>query len=158
MIAAPRSWRPRSRLIASAMPVLALSLAAACSADQRLPVGPDARSPKLAASVTSTTYTLSSVTPPIVCTDAAGATTTVTGGTVTLSSNGKFTAQFTTETTSDGVTTTSAYAEKGSYTQSGSAITFKVSGGGTYTGTLESGTLTITDYPLCGTTHTAVFV
>jgi len=159
MVAAPRAWRPRSRVVASALPALVLSLAVACSADQRSPTDPGALSPKVvSAVVTSTTYTLSSVAPPIVCTDASGATTTVTGGTLTLSSNGKFTAQFATETTSGGLTATSSYTEKGSYTQSGSTITFKVAGGRTYSGTLDNGAVTIVDYPLCGATHTAVFV
>jgi hypothetical protein len=107
---------------------------------------------------TSATFTLSSITPPIECVDASGATTTVTGGTLTLTNSGKFTAVFATSTTtSGGVVSTSSYTEKGSFTQSGSTLVFKAPGAGTFTATQDAGTLTIADYPYCGTTHTAIF-
>lgn len=135
-----------------------LALVASCSADERTISAPRATQAQYAVStVTSTSYTLSSVTPPIQCVAASGAITTVTGGTLVISSNGKFTAIFPTLTTSGGVVTTSSYTEKGTFVQTGNVIVFHVSGGGSYTGTLASGTITIADYPLCGTTHTAVF-
>ncbi len=153
-----------ARAIVGALAPLAIVLSAACTADQHNPTAPDAgaRPSMSSALASSTTFTLSSVTPPIVCTDASGATTTVTGGTVKLSPNGKFTATFATATTSGNVTTTSSYTEKGTYSVSGSTVTFKIADGGTYTGTLATTgtttTLTIADYPLCGATHTAIFV
>ena len=114
-------------------------------------------SPQYASSVVTTqTYVLSSVTPPIQCVDASGAVTTVTAGNAVLSSNGKFTATFTTSTTSGTVVTTQSYTEKGTFAQTGTTIVFKAAGG-TYTGTIDNGTLTIADYPYCGATHTAVF-
>jgi hypothetical protein len=134
---------------------------AACSADQISSTGAPSASPTSAnfsATVTSpANFTLSSVTPPIECTDASGAVTTVTGGTLALGSAGKFTATFTTSTTTGEAVTTQTYSEKGSFTHSGSTLVFKVPGAGTYTGTLDSGTLTIADYPFCGATHTAIF-
>ena len=153
--------RTFGRAVVAALAPFAVALSAACSTDSRIaPTAPAAGADLSLASAlaSATTFTLSSVSPPIVCTDASGATTTVTGGTVTLAPNGKFTATFTTQTTSsDGATTTSSYTEKGTYSVSGTTVTFKVPGSGTYTGTLENGSLTIADYPLCGMTHTAIF-
>ncbi|HJP87315.1 MAG TPA: hypothetical protein VJ852_15085 [Gemmatimonadaceae bacterium] len=142
---------------------LIFAAAAACSSESQSATGLVAgtRVSALQASIASTTtYTLSSVTPPIVCTDASGAVTTVTGGTLVLSRNGKFTATFNTQTTaSDGTVSAGSVSKSGSYSQSGSVITFQVPGVGTFTGTVDSanGTITIADYPYCGSTHTAVF-
>jgi hypothetical protein len=131
-----------------------LAVVTSCSADGRTSTAPRATQVQYALSnVTTTSFTLSSVTPPIQCVDASGAVTTVTGGNVVLSSSGKVTATFATSTTSG---TTQSYSEKGTFTQTGSVIVFKVSGSN-YTGTIDNGTLTIADYPLCGTTHTAIF-
>ena len=152
--------RTFGRAVVAALAPFAVALSAACSTDSRIaPTAPAAGADLSLASAlaSATTFTLTSVSPPIVCTDASGATTTVTGGTLTLSPNGKFTATFSTETSSGGTTTTSSYTEKGTYSVSGTTVTFKVPGGGTYTGTLENGSLTIADYPLCGMTHTAIF-
>jgi hypothetical protein len=137
-----------------------LSLVAACSADH-VPMSAPRSVASSAASyalttTSSTTFTLQSVTPAIQCTDASGATTTVTAGTAKLA-NGKFTATFATITTNGQVTTTSSQTEMGTFTQSGSTLVFKVTGAGTLTGTLDGGTLTIANYPFCGATHTAVF-
>ena len=135
-----------------------IALAAGCAGDESTaPRRAAPRAPSYAASTSAGTFTLSSVTPPIECTDASGAVTTVTGGTLSLTANGKFTATFTTRTTSGDVVTTSSYTEKGTFTQSGSTVVFKVPGAGSYTAILDNGTLTITDYPFCGTAHTAVF-
>jgi hypothetical protein len=152
--------RPLGRALVAVLAPLAVALTAACTTDHPSPTAPVAAAGPILASALNgpTSFTLSSVTPPIVCTDASGATTTVTGGTLTLSPNGKFTATFTTQTSSGATVSTSSYTEKGTYSVSGSTITFKVGGGGTYTGTLVNGTLTIANYPLCGATHTAVFV
>ena len=142
---------------------LILATAAACSSENQsvtAPVSAIQFATLQASTVATTTYTLSSVTPPIQCTDAAGAVTTVTGGTLVLSGNGKFTATFNTETTaSDGTISTGSVSQRGTFTQSGSTITFKVPGTGTLTGIVDStnGTITIVDYPYCGSTHTAVF-
>jgi hypothetical protein len=147
-------------LIKTSVPVLGLFGAVACSADTQLATSPltgAESSARFAISATSRTFQLSSVTPPIECTNTAGAVTTVTGGTLVLSSTGKFTATFATQTTSGGVTTTDAYTEKGTFSQSGSTIVFKVPGPITYSGTIDNGTLTISNYPYCGSTHTAVF-
>ena len=168
MNAASPNFRMISRIFAralvGALAPLAITVSAACTADQHTPTGPAAGAgPSLSSALaSSTTFTLSSITPPIVCTDASGATTTVSGGTVTLLPNGKFSAVFTTSTLSGDVTTTSSYTEKGTYSVSGSTVTFQLGGGGTYTGTLATSgtetTLTIADYPLCGGTHTAIFL
>ena len=141
---------------------LILATAAACSSETQSTTGPAAatRFSALQASASSTTYTLSSLTPPIECTDASRAVTTVTGGTLVLLKNGKFTATFNTETTAtDGTVSTGSVSKSGTYTQSGSTITFNVPGVGTFTGTVDStnSTITIADYPYCGSTHTAVF-
>jgi hypothetical protein len=109
------------------------------------------------AAVTSTQFTLSSITPPVECTDAAGAVTTVTGGTLSLSSGGKYSAAFATSTTSSGVVTTKTYVENGTFTQKGSTLTFKVAGAGTFSGTLNNGVLTVANYPYCGATHTLIY-
>jgi len=135
-----------------------LALVASCSSEGRATTAPRAASAQYALSaVTSTTFVLSSVTPPIACVDASGAVTTVTGGKLVLASNGKFTATFMTSTTSSNVATTQSYTEKGTFLQTGNTIVFQVNGAGSYTGTLDNGTLTLADYPLCGTTHTAIF-
>jgi len=135
-----------------------LALLASCSDNLSTTPHQRAMSPQYALSaLTTQTYALSSVTPPIQCVDASGAVTTVTGGNVVLSSNGKFTATFTTSTTSGTVVTTQSYAEKGTFVQTGNTIVFKAAGAGTYTATIDNGTLTIADYPYCGATHTAVF-
>ena len=152
------SLRTPKFLAGLATSLVMASLVAACSADRPATTMPNATASSYSTSpTTSTTFTLSSITPPIECVDASGATTTVTGGTVTLVDNGKFTATFTTSTTSGGVVTTSSYTEKGSFTQSGSTLVFKAPGAGTFTATLDAGTLTIADYPYCGATHTAIF-
>lgn len=150
------------RTLSRGLPLLALAVSVACTAEHQPPTAPDARTPLAAKATTSATYTLSSVTPPIQCVDAAsGATTTVTGGMLTLASNTRFTATFTTARTSTtGAITTGSYTEKGTYTRSGSTITFTASDGSTFVGTVDdaAGTITIADYSFCGTTHTAVFV
>lgn len=134
------------------------ALVASCSGDARTTTAPHATQALYALSTaTTTSFTLSSVTPPIQCVDASGAVTTVTGGTLVLSSTGRFTATFATSTTSGSAVTTQNYSEKGTFVQSGNVIVFKVSGGGSYTGTIDNGTLTVADYPLCGATHTAIF-
>jgi hypothetical protein len=148
---------PKSLAVIATSLVMA-SLAAACSADRIPTTMPNARAASYSSSPsTSTTFTLSSITPPIQCVDASGATTTVTGGTVTLIDNGKFTATFATSTTSGGVVTSSSVTEKGSFTQSGSTLVFKAPGAGAFNATLDAGTLTVADYPYCGATHTAIF-
>lgn len=135
-----------------------LAFAVSCSGDGRMLTTPGATQAHYAVSnVTTTSYSLSSVTPPIQCVDASGAVTTVNGGRLVLSSNGSFTATFATTTTNGGAVTTQSYVEKGTFVQTGNVIVFKVSGGGSYTGTIANGTITIADYPLCGTTHTAIF-
>lgn len=136
---------------------LILAATVACSSDIQSATSPFAGRDVKAIATTTQSFTLSSVTPPIACTDASGAVTTVTGGTLVLSSNGKFEATFQTQTDSNGVITTGTVTQRGSFTQSGSTLTFKVPGTGTFTGTLVDGTLTITDLPLCGTTHTVIF-
>ena len=153
------SMRTPKSLAALASALVMTGLIAACSSDKMATTMPNATAASHAsAPSTSTTFTLSSITPPITCVDAAGATTTVTGGTLTLLDNGKFTAVFTTSTTtSGGIVTTSSYTEKGTFTQTGSTLVFKAAGAGTLTGTLSGGTLTIADYPYCGATHTAIF-
>jgi hypothetical protein len=130
-----------------------------CSSDIQSPTSPLNFERTLGSAIAATTqnFTLSSVTPPIQCTDASGAVTTVTGGTLALSSTGKFTAVFPTETNSDGVITSGSRTEKGTFTESGSTIKFKVSGAGAFAGTIDNGTITIANYPLCGATHTAIF-
>lgn len=134
-----------------------LAYVAACSADGRTATAPRATQARYAVSnVTTTSFTLSSVTPPIQCVDASGAVTTVTGGNLALASNGKFTATFATSTTNGSTVTTQSYTEKGTFVQTGNVIVFKANGS-SYTGTIDNGTLTIADYPLCGTTHTAIF-
>jgi hypothetical protein len=133
---------------------------AACSSDIQSPTSPLAAGTRSAstAAVVTQSFKLSSVSPEIQCTDASGAVTTVTGGTLDLLSNGKFTATFATQTNTNGVNTTGTQTVKGTFTQSGTTFVFKVPGSGTFTGTLDSnGNLTIANLPLCGTTHTAVF-
>jgi hypothetical protein len=138
---------------------LMLAATVACSSDIQSATSPFASAGNDASVVAATTqsFTLSSVTPPIECTDASGAVTTVTGGSLVLSSSGKFEATFATRTDTNGVITTGTVTQKGSFTQSGSTITFKVPGTGSFAGTLVDGTLTITNLPLCGSTHTVVF-
>ena len=109
-------------------------------------------------STSSGTFILSSVTPPVSCTDASGAVTTVSGATATLSKTGTFGIVIDAQKTSTtGAVTPETYTSSGTFTQSGSTLVFKVPGAGTFTGTLSGGTLTIPNYPYCGATHTLVF-
>jgi hypothetical protein len=152
-------FHKQSMAVPAFFATLVLAATVACSSDIQSATSPFAVAGRDANAVAATTqtFTLSSVTPPIQCTDASGAVTTVTGGTLVLSSTGKFEATFATQTDTNGVITTGTVTQKGSFTQSGSTITFKVPGTGTFTGALVDGTLTITGLPLCGSTHTAVF-
>jgi hypothetical protein len=109
-------------------------------------------------STSSGTFNLSSVTPTVSCTDASGAVTTVNGATATLSSTGTFRLVINAQKTSTtGTVTLENYTNNGTFTQSGSTLVFKVTGVGSFAGTLSGGTLTVPNYPYCGATHTLVF-
>ena len=139
---------------------IAITAATACSpSDQELtaPFSSAAQS-RTSVSTSSGTFILSSVTPPVSCTDASGAVTTVNGATATLSSTGTFRLVINAQTTSTtGAVTPETYTNNGTFTQSGSTLAFKVTGVGTFAGTLDGGTLTVPNYPYCGATHTLVF-
>ena len=157
---AAHSTHPSRRpLIAVA--AVAVTLAAACSATDRQPTSPLSPAAALARAGTQTssgTFVLASVTPPINCTDASGAVTTVSGATATLGSAGTFSIVINAQKTStSGAVTPETYTSNGTFTQSGSTLTFKVPGVGTFSGTLSNGTLTVPNYPYCGATHTLVF-
>ena len=95
--------------------------------------------------------------PVVVCTDASGATTSVTSGTLDLAGKNKFTLTLNIDKTSGGTTTQQVVTQPGTYSQKGDAITFKVPGVGTFTGTISNGVLTVAGYPYCGATHSLTF-
>ena len=135
-------------------------LATACSASDQQPTAPASITAqgRVSISTSSGTFVLSSVTPPISCSDASGTVTTVNGATATLGSTGTFSVVIDAQkTSSTGTVTPETYTSSGTFTQSGSTLVFKVPGAGTFTGTLSGGTLTIPNYPYCGATHTLVF-
>jgi hypothetical protein len=156
MHCSPRA-RSASRTFTTLATAAVLAVAAACSGEQTVTGIQNAGSARVATSVTSTQFTLSSITPDVQCTDSNGAVTTVTGGTLKLSSDGKYSATFATSTTSGGVVSTKSYTENSTFTRSGSTLTFNVPNVGTFTGTLSNGTLTVANIPYCGATHTVVY-
>jgi hypothetical protein len=131
---------------------------AACGGQIDGSVGNEAAS-LTAARTTSTTYNLTSVdansTSPFFTCQSTGET--VNGATVELASNGSFTATIAETVTQNGTTTQQSLQAKGRYTVSGNVVTFKYQAGTVVTGTLSGGTLTVTDYPYCGGTHTLVY-
>jgi hypothetical protein len=135
-------------------------VATACSASDQQPTAPASTTAqgRVTVSTSSGTFVLSSVTPPISCSDASGSVTTVSGATATLGSTGTFSIVINAQkTSSTGTVTPETYTSSGTFTQSGSTLVFKVPGAGTLTGTLSGGTLTISNYLYCGATHTLVF-
>ena len=139
---------------------IVLAGAAACSSSDQELTAPLSMAAQARASVSTSsgTFVLSSVTPPVSCTDASGAITTVNGATATLSSTGTFRIVINAQKTSTtGTVTLEYYTSSGTFTQSGSTLAFKVPGVGTFAGTLSGGTLTVPNYPYCGATHTLVF-
>lgn len=151
-----------STSISRAAPFLGAALLAlvACGGETADPVASEAAS-LTAARTASTTYVLVSVdgnaTSPFLTCTSATATEAVTGASIVLASNGSFTATVNETVTQNGVTTQQTYQAKGRYTISGNVITLRYAGGTVVTGTLSGGTLTVTDYPYCGGTHTLVF-
>ena len=152
---------PRSISVAlKVLTAIVFAAATACSSSDQaltapLSMGAQART---SVSTSSGTFILSSVTPPVSCTDASGAVTTVNGATATLSSTGTFRLVINAQKTStSGAVTPETYTSSGTFTQSGSTLVFKVTGVGSFAGTLSGGTLTVPNYPYCGATHTLVF-
>jgi hypothetical protein len=149
------SCRIRGRL---ALPALALLVVvAACGGDASTPAG--LRGVDYAVSRTTAvtgTYALDNqaTSPPLTCT-VNGTPTTVTGGSLVLRSNGSYIATFTVQ---EG-TATETYQDKGTFTTSGSTIQFRSPRIGTLSGTVSSDgrTISVPNYPYCGTTHTLVF-
>jgi hypothetical protein len=151
---------PRNRLLHAAFVATVLLLAAACGgqATDALDHGAAAAT---AARVTSTTYVLTSIdgqttSPYFTCTS-AGTTEAITGGSITLASNGSFTAIISETETQNGAVTQQTYQLAGKYTQSGSAVTLRYSNGTVVPATLSGNTLTITGLAYCGGTHDLVF-
>jgi Lipocalin-like domain len=138
----------------------ALLTLVACGGQMNDPASADSAS-LTAARTTSTTYNLVSVdgtaTSPFFTCTSATQTESVTGGTIELASNGSFTATVSETVTQNGTTTQQTLQAKGRYTVSGNVVTLRYAAGTVVTGTLSNGTLTITDYPYCGGTHTLVF-
>ena len=113
--------------------------------------------PRPAAAVYQLTQIDSQPLPVVVCTDASGATTSVTSGTLDLAAKNKFTLTLNVDKTSGGATTQQVVTQHGTYSQKGDAITFKVPGVGSFTGTISNGVLTVAGYPYCGATHSLTF-
>ena len=135
-----------------------ITLGTACSASDGQLTAPLSSTVTSRTSTSSGTFILSSVTPPVSCTDASGAVTTVSGATATLSKTGTFGIVIGAQKTSTtGAVTPETYTSSGTFTQSGSTLVFKISGVGSFAGTLSGGTLTVPNYPYCGATHTLVF-
>jgi hypothetical protein len=154
-----RSTKSISRPL-TVLAAVAVTVVTACSASDRqltAPLSATASQSRTTPSTSSGTFTLSSVTPPVSCTDAAGAVTTVNGATAILGNRGTFSLAISAQKTSTtGTVTPETYSTTGTFSQSGSTLVFKVAGG-SFTGTLDNGTLTVPNYPYCGTTHTLVF-
>ena len=136
-----------------------VTMGTACSASDGQLTGPMSTTVTPSRTATSSgTFILSSVTPPVSCEDASGAVTTVNGATATLGKTGTFGIVINAQKTSTtGAVTPETYTSNGTFTQSGSTLVFKVPGVGSFAGTLSGGTLTVSNYPYCGATHTLVF-
>ena len=150
-----RSIRLSLMLFAAAL----VTMGTACSASDGQLTGPMSTTVTPSRTATSSgTFILSSVTPPVSCEDASGAVTTVNGATATLGKTGTFGIVINAQKTSTtGAVTPETYTSNGTFTQSGSTLVFKVPGVGSFAGTLSGGTLTVSNYPYCGATHTLVF-
>jgi len=141
--------------------IAALIAAAACAGDRPAPTAPASALAPAASRVGTTTTTfvltqLDGASPPALLCAADG--TTLTGGTLALSSKGTYLATFSLQ--SAGSTAVTTYQDKGTYSVSDGTIQFRSPGVGTFTGTLSttSGVTTLTaTYPYCGITHTLVF-